>query len=86
MPGPIASNCSDKEPCGSCIDKPPSVSWLNSKASLLPHVLPGEASLVRVLSKRNPRVVFLEKKSLSYVRFFGEKEHSPSVAPEPLAI
>jgi hypothetical protein len=56
------------------------------KASLLPQVLPGEASLVWVLSKRNPKVVFLEKKSLSDVRFFREKEHSPSVAPKPLAI
>jgi hypothetical protein len=43
------------------IDKPPSISWLNSKASLLPQVLPREASLIRVLLKRNLEVVFPEK-------------------------
>jgi hypothetical protein len=47
--------------------------------------LPGETSLVWVLSKRNLEVVF-PKKSLSDVRFFEEKGHSLSVAPEPLAV
>jgi hypothetical protein len=41
--------------------------------------------MVQVFSKRNPEVVFLEK-SLSDMRFFGEKGHSLGVAPEPLAI
>jgi hypothetical protein len=77
---------SDEESYGYHIDKPPNVSWLNSKAFLLPQILPGEVSLVGVLSKRNLEVVFSEKKSLSDVRFFGEKGHSPSVTPEPLAI
>jgi hypothetical protein len=48
--------------------------------------LPGETSLIRALSKRNLEVVFLEKKSLSDVRFFREKGHSLSIAPEPLVV
>jgi hypothetical protein len=60
-PVPTTSNCSDEKPWWSYIDKLLSVSWLNSKASLLPQVLPREASLVRVLSKRNLKVVFPEK-------------------------
>jgi hypothetical protein len=48
-------------------------------------ISPGETSLIRVLSKRNLEVVFLEK-TLSDVSFFGEKVHSLSVAPEPLAV
>jgi hypothetical protein len=58
---------------------------LNSKAFLLPQALPGETSLVQVLSKRNLDVVFFEE-SLSDVRFFKEKWHSLSVAPKPLAV
>jgi hypothetical protein len=42
--------------------------------------------LFQVLSKRNLKVVFLEKKSLGDVRLFREKVQSVSVAPEPLAI
>jgi hypothetical protein len=62
-PGPTASSSTDEEPCGSRIDKPPSVSWLNSKAFLFLQVLLGETSLIRVLSKRNLEVVLLEKSS-----------------------
>jgi hypothetical protein len=43
-------------------------------------------SLVRVLSKRSPEVVFSWRSLLSDVPFFKEKAHSLSVAPEPLAI
>jgi hypothetical protein len=53
---------------------------------LLLQVLPREASLVRVILKRNLEVVFFLRKSLGDVRFFGEKVYSLSVAPEPLAI
>jgi hypothetical protein len=53
---------------------------LNSKAFLFLQVSPGETSLIRVLSKKNPEVVFLEKSLID------EKVHSLSVAPEPLAV
>jgi hypothetical protein len=46
----------------------------------------GEISLVWVLSKRSLEVVFSWRSLLSDVRFFKEKGHSLSVAPEPLAI
>jgi hypothetical protein len=78
--GPITSSSTDEKPCGSHIDKPLSISWLKSKAFLFLQVSPGETSLIRVLLKGNLKVVFL-KKSLSDVRFFGEKGHSLSVAP-----
>jgi hypothetical protein len=50
-----------RNPVGPVLTSPLSVSWLNSIASLLPQVLPGEASLVRVLLKRNLDMVFPEK-------------------------
>jgi hypothetical protein len=84
-PGPAASNCSDEESYGSCIDKPPSVLWLNSTASLLPQFLSGEASLVRVLSKRNLKVVFPEKK-IKWCALFRRKRALTEYSPEFFAI
>jgi hypothetical protein len=79
-PGPTASNCSDEKPCGSHIDKPLSVSWLNSKASILPQVLLIEASLVWVLSKRNLEVVF-PKKILEWCVLFQRKRALTECSP-----
>jgi hypothetical protein len=50
-----------RNPVGPVLISPLSVSWLNSIASLLPQVFLGEASLVRVLLKRNLDVVFPKK-------------------------
>jgi hypothetical protein len=60
-PGPTASSSTDEDPSGSRIDKPSSVSWLNSKAFLFLQVLLDETSLIRVLSNRNLEVAFLNK-------------------------
>jgi hypothetical protein len=84
-PGPAASNCSDEESCGSCIDKPPSVSWLNSTASLLPQFLSGEASLVWIFSKRNLKLVFPERK-FKWCALFRRKSALTEYSPEFFAI
>jgi hypothetical protein len=73
------------EPYGSRIDKPPIVSQLNSKVFLFLQVSPSETSLIQVLSKRNLKMVLLEK-ILEGRALFHRKVHSLSVAPEPLTI
>jgi hypothetical protein len=85
-PGPMTCNHIAGEPCGSRIEKPPSISWLNSKASLFLRLCLMNQACSGFFLTWSLEVVLSLKKSFEWRAFFQRKRALMSVALEPLAI